>query len=150
MILNVYQRTREIRQYIEPISVKTILPHVFGNQFDEVAANIGFNTADAIRIYNGIVFPYKDSHFRRFFTQFAFLNAIFLSSITNQRGHQVNVTELLPAVNPSPQSFLNASLLLSREIESLGGTPFNVIPLTTKNLPGFFTLDTRGFNFGCY
>ncbi|KAL0227463.1 hypothetical protein RCL1_003607 [Eukaryota sp. TZLM3-RCL] len=146
MILNVYQRTREIRQYIEPISVKIILRHVFGNQFDESAANIGFNTADSMRIYNGIIFPYIDSHFRRFFTQFAFLNAIFPSSITNQRGQQVNVTELLPAVNSSPQSFLNASLLLSREIELLGGTPFNVLPLTTKNVPGFFTLDTRSLN----
>ncbi|KAL0216858.1 hypothetical protein RCL1_007341 [Eukaryota sp. TZLM3-RCL] len=78
--------------------------------------------------------------------QFAFLNAIFPVSITNQRGHQVNVTELLPAVNSSPRSFLNASLILSREIESLGGTPFNVLPLTTKNVPGFFTLDTRLLN----
>ncbi|KAL0224613.1 hypothetical protein RCL1_002525 [Eukaryota sp. TZLM3-RCL] len=146
MILNVYQRTREIRQYIEPISVKIILRHAFGNQLEKVAANISFNTADTIRIYNGIIFPHIDSRFRRFFTQFAFLGAIFPASITNHCGQQVNVTELLPAVNSSPQSFLNASLLLSREIESVGGPPFNVIPLTTKIVPGCFTLDTRGFN----
>ncbi|KAL0212750.1 hypothetical protein RCL1_006376 [Eukaryota sp. TZLM3-RCL] len=114
------------------------------SQYVERYVNLFF---DKLQIENeSLSLSASTMSFSSFFTQFAFLNAIFPASITNQRGHQVNVTKLLPAVNSSPQSFLNTSLILSREIELLGGTPFNVLPLTTKNVPGFFTLDTRSLN----
>ncbi|KAL0217359.1 hypothetical protein RCL1_007940 [Eukaryota sp. TZLM3-RCL] len=114
----------------------------FNDQLQVFASHLGFNRNDTLNLYNGLLYPMIDAHFDNFFGQ-AILLTIFPRTINNKDGTTETVERLLEAVHKNPQQFLRPALLLSVEIEELGGSPYVVTPLTTNNVPGFCTIDTR-------
>ncbi|KAL0218141.1 hypothetical protein RCL1_008989 [Eukaryota sp. TZLM3-RCL] len=114
----------------------------FNDQLQVFASHLGFNRNDTLNLYNGLLYPMIDAHFDNFFGQ-AILLTIFPRTINNKDGTTETVEKLLEAVHKNPQQFLRPALLLSVEIEKLGGSPYVVTPLTTNNVPGFCTIDTR-------